>query len=115
MKGFYNILLSIKNDINIVGGSFQWPPRNDEDQGPTATPMYIDPQNPPTTGHQVGSLLGSDPVGASVRDLLGLDEKIVPTSGPLAQSAPSSQKPVQNGSAVPTYSVSRVTKSQVSV
>ena len=29
-----------------VGGSFQWPPpKEDEDQGATATPLYLDPKN----------------------------------------------------------------------
>ena len=91
--------------MNIVGGSFQWPPQREEDeQGPTATPMYIDPQNPPVGSlHSVGSLY-SDAAGASVQQLLGLAEKIKPTTGPLAQSSPS-PKPNQNGSPAPTYSV----------
>ena len=90
--------------MNAVGGSFQWPPPKEElEQGPTATPMYIDPQQP-----HVGSL-HSEPVGASVQQLLGLAEKPSPTHGPLAHSAPS-PKPNQNGgSAIPNYSVSLVT------
>ena len=97
------------NNINVVGGSFQWPPnKEEEEQGPTATPMYIDPQNPPTVGRDVGSLY-SGPAGASVQELLGLPEKIVPTAGPLAgQSAPS-PKPHQNGGSYPAHSVGRVT------
>jgi hypothetical protein len=44
-----------------VGGSFQWPPtKEDEDQGATATPLYLDPAHPkvggdalpPVTPHQ---------------------------------------------------------------
>ena len=121
--------------MNTVGGSFQWPPPKEEiEQGPTATPMYIDPQQPhvgslysepvgaseqqplglaekPIANHgplpHVGSL-HSEPAGASVRELLGLAEKQLPTHGPLAHSAPS-PKPNQNGSAVPNYSVSLVT------
>ena len=38
--------------------------------------MYIDPKTP-----KIGSLYGSQPVGASVQQLLGLSEKIVPTAG----------------------------------
>ena len=83
--------------------------KEEDEQGPTATPMYIDPQQP--SFGQVGSL-HSEPVGASVQQLLGLAEKITPTHGPLAQSAPS-PKPNQNGSAVPNYSVSLVTKFRI--
>ena len=67
--------------------------------------MYIDPQNPPTVGRDVGSLLSAGSAGASVQELLGLPEKIVPTAGPLAQSAPS-PKPNQNGSSFSTHSSS---------
>ena len=88
-----------------MGGSFQWPPPKEElEQGPTATPMYIDPQQQT----HVGSL-HSEPVGASVQQLLGLADPIKPTHGPLAHSASHSPKPNQNGSAVPNYSVSLVT------
>ena len=95
--------------MNTVGGSFQWPPPKEElEQGPTATPMYIDPQQAQNfTQSHVGSLT-SDPRGATVRDLLGLEEQKLPTHGPLAHSAPS-PTPNQNGSAVPNYSVSLVT------
>ena len=97
-----NIIITYHaNNIIAVGGSFQWPPaKEEEEQGPTATPMYIDPHNP-----TIGSLLGSAPPGASVEHLLGLAEKPTPMSGPLAQSSPPSQY-TQNGSAAPTYSVS---------
>ena len=31
--------------FSSVGGSFQWPPpKEDEDQGATATPLYMDPK-----------------------------------------------------------------------
>ena len=92
-------------NINVVGGSFAWPPsKEEEEQGPTATPMYIDPQNPPNVGREVGSLISGNR-GASVQELLGLPEKVVPTAGPLAHSAPS-PKPNQNGSSFSAQSAS---------
>ena len=94
----------MQNDTNVVGGSFQWPPtKEEEEQGPTATPMYIDPQHPqyPT----VGRVDGTAPPGATVEQLLGLPEKIVPVRGPLSQSSPVGQS-AQNGGESSTYSVS---------
>ena len=63
--------------------------------------MYIDPKTP-----KIGSLYGSQPVGASVQQLLGLSEKIVPTAGPLSVQTMSTSNPNQNGSTNHTVSVS---------
>ena len=62
--------------------------------------MYIDPKTP-----KIGSLYGSQPVGASVQQLLGLSEKIVPTAGPLSVQTMSTSNPNQNGSTNHTVSV----------
>ena len=87
--------------MNLVGGAFQWPPtKEEEEQGATATPMYIDPHNP-----SIGSLHGAAPAGASLEHLLGLAEKPAPVSGPLAQASPVAQS-AQNGAPASTYSVS---------